>query len=137
MNMHSGSSTVAKIKGHWVEFRKLWKRLEEIACFAIPHGVALFIEWPRGCRYWRNSNVARFLAKYGFEFVDFDGCMYGFVALHGKGAGLPIKKPWRVAYLDSSLGDFLSIKCDRSRNHSSCSGQNASGTGCYTPITYC
>ena len=108
--MHRGSSTVTKIKGHWVEFRKLWKRLEEIACLAIPHGVAIFIEWPRGCRYWTNSNVARFLEKYGFKFADFDGCMYGLVASHGKDAGLPIKKPWRVAYLSSSLGVFFNRK---------------------------
>ena len=31
VNMHRGSATVNKIKGHWVEFRKLWRRLEEIA----------------------------------------------------------------------------------------------------------
>ena len=103
VNMHGGSSTVTKIKGHWVEFRKLWERLAEIACLAIPQGVAICTEWPRGFRYWTNSNFARFLEKYGFKFAGFDGCMYGFVASHGKDAGLPIKKPWRVAYLNSSF----------------------------------
>ena len=49
-------------------------------------------------------NVARFLDRYGFRFADFDGCMYGLVATHGKDAGLPIKKPWRVAFVNSSLG---------------------------------
>ena len=83
VNMHRRSSTVARIKGHWVEFRKLWKRLEDNICFAVPHGAAIFIQWPRGCKYWTNSNVARFLAKYGFKFIDF-GFMYGFVAPHGK-----------------------------------------------------
>ena len=134
VNMHRGSATLNKIKGYWAEFRKLRKRLEEIACVAIPHGVAIFIEWPRGCRYWTNSNVARFLDKYGFKFVDFDGCMYGLVASHGKGAGLTIKKPWRVAYLNSSLGEFLHLKCDGSHEHSPCSGRNTSDTERYTPM---
>ena len=55
------------------EFRKLWGRLEEIENFAIPLGVAISIEWPRGCRYWNNPNVVHFLEKYGFKFADFDG----------------------------------------------------------------
>ena len=134
VNMHRGSSIVNKIKGHWAEFRKLWERLEEIACLAILHGVAIFIEWPRGCRNWNNSNVVRFLGKYGFKSADFDGCMYGLVASHGKGAGLLIKKPWRVAYLNSSLGEFLHLKCDGSHEHSPCSGRNTSDTERYTPM---
>jgi len=80
--MLRGSTTVNKIKGHWSEFRKLWKRLEEIANFAIPLGVKIFIEWPRGCIYWKNLKVVRFLEKYGFKFADFDGCMYTVLSLH-------------------------------------------------------
>ena len=133
INMLRGSTTVNKIKGHWSEFRKLWKRLEEIANFAIPLGVKIFIEWPRGCIYWKNLKVVRFLEKYGFKFADFDGCMYGLVASHGKDAGLPIKKPWRVAYVNSSIGNFLHLKCDGSHEHSPCSGQNTSDTERYTP----
>ena len=140
VNMHRGSSTVNKVKGHWAEFKKLWKRLEEIACLAIPHGVAILIEWPRGCKYWTTSNVVRFLEKYGFKFADFDGCIctYGLVASHGKGAGLPIKKPLKVAYLNSSPGGFLHLKCDGSHEHSPCSGKNTSDntsdTERYTPV---
>ena len=60
INMHRGSSTVNKIQEHWTEFRKLWKRLEESANFAIPLGVVISIEWPRGCKYWNNPNVVHF-----------------------------------------------------------------------------
>ena len=134
VNMHRGSSTVNKIKEHWVDFRKLRKRLEEIMSFAIPLGVAISIEWPRGCRHWTNSNVVRFLEKYGFKIADFDGCMYGLVASHGKGAGLPIKKPWRAAYLNSSIGEFPHLKCGGSHGHSPCSGRNTSDTEQYTPM---
>ena len=52
-----------------------------------PKGVAMFIEWPPGCRYWANTRVARFLNKYGFAFAGFDGCMYGLVATKGEEAG--------------------------------------------------
>ena len=75
INLHRGSSTVAPILSHWAEFHRLWKRFEEIAEIVIPKGVAMFIEWPVGCRYWANTRVARFLNKYGFTFADFDGCM--------------------------------------------------------------
>ena len=134
MNMHRGNSTVNKIKGHWAEFRKLWGRLEEIACLAIPHGVVIICEWPRGCRNWTSSNVVRFLEKYGCKFADFGGCMYGLVASHGKDADLPTKKPWRVAYLNSSLGELFNLKCDGSHEHSPCPGQNTSDTERYTPL---
>ena len=59
--------------------------------------------------------------------------MYGLVASHGKCAGLPIKEPWRVAYGNSSLGEFLHLKCDGSHEHSPCSGRNTSDTERYTP----
>ena len=55
INMHRGSSAVALILGHWAEFNKLWKRFEAVATKVIPLGVAMFIEWPRGCRYWTHS----------------------------------------------------------------------------------
>ena len=98
----------------------------------------MFIEWPLGCRYWANTRVARFLNKYGFAFADFDGCMYGLVATRGKEAGTPINgtpvnKPWRVAYLNSSLGTRLNEKCDGSHIHTPSSGQNTSITEGYTP----
>ena len=87
LNMHRGSSTVTLILSHWAEFHRLWKIFEEIAKIVIPKGVAMFIEWPLGCRYWANTRVARFLNKYGFTFAYFDGCMYGLVATQGKEAG--------------------------------------------------
>ena len=133
INMTRGSSTVALILGHWAEFNRLWKRFEAVAKVIIPLGVAMFIEWPRGCRYWANSRVSRFLKKNGFLFADFDGCMYGLVATKGKEAGMPIEKPWRVAYLNSSLGNRLNMKCDGSHIHTPCAGQNTSLTEGYTP----
>ena len=128
INLHRSSSTVALTLSHWKEFHRLWKRFEEIAKIVTPKGVAMFVEWPRGCRYWANNRVARFLDKYGCIFADFDGCMYGLVATKGKEAGTPIKKPWRVAYVNSSLGTRLDKKCDGSHVHTPCAGQNTSIT---------
>ena len=69
----------------------------------------------------------------GFIFADFDGCMYGLVATKGKEAGTPIQKPWRVAYINSSLCTRLNKKCDGSHVHTPCAGQNTSITEGYTP----
>ena len=133
VNMHRGSETVKKIRGHWAEFRRLWKRYEEVAKEVIPLGVAMFIEWPRGCRYWTNCHVKRFIKKFEYTFIDFDGCMYGLVATKGKDAGKLINKPWRVAYLNSNIGEILNKRCDRSHEHAPCSGQNTKITEGYTP----
>lgn len=38
-----------------------------------------------------------------------------------------------LAYLNSSIGSFLNKKCDGLREHTQCSGQNASMAGGYTP----
>ena len=59
--------------------------------------------------------------------------MYGLVATKGKEAGMPINKPWRAVYLNSSLGNRPNKKCDGSHIHTPCSGQNTSITEGYTP----
>ena len=48
-------------------------------------------------------------------------------------AGMLIKKPWRVAYVNSTLGDRLNLKCDGTHVHTSCSGRNTSETERYAP----
>eukprot|EP00972_Heterocapsa_arctica_P022442 3301158-Heterocapsa_arctica.AAC.1 len=62
--------------------------------------------------------------------TEFDGCMYGLVAPK---AGLPINKPWKVAFNRSSIADYLNLKCDKYHYHAPCSCQNTKGTEDYTP----
>ena len=59
--------------------------------------------------------------------------MYELVATKGKEASAPTNKPWRVAYLNSSLGIRLNEKCDGSHIHTPCAGQNTPITEGYTP----
>eukprot|EP00972_Heterocapsa_arctica_P009488 1397996-Heterocapsa_arctica.AAC.1 len=59
--------------------------------------------------------------------------MYGLIAKHGPSKGLPINKPWNIAFNKSSVSAYLNKKCDRSHVHAPCSGQNTKGTGDYTP----
>ena len=76
----------------------------------------------------------RFLSKHGFVNADFDGCMYGLVAVGGSHDGYPINKPWRVACSpNSSLPKFLNLKCDRSHIHTHCAGSYTNKTQGYTP----
>eukprot|EP00972_Heterocapsa_arctica_P090611 13369601-Heterocapsa_arctica.AAC.1 len=108
--MTRGKATVKKIEAHWTLFRLLWAAFERICIPAIERGASIFIEWPRGCKYWKEGNVVAFLKKYNFKTTEFDGCMYGLVDKHGPKAGLPINKPWEVAFNRSSIADYLNLK---------------------------
>ena len=113
--------------------KRLWSAFEVVAEHALSVGARVFIEWPRACRYWKDSRVVAFLSKHGFVSAEFDGCMYGLVAEKGPMQGAPINKPWRVACSpNSSLPKFLNKKCDRSHEHTPCAGRNTLGTQGYT-----
>eukprot|EP00972_Heterocapsa_arctica_P078752 11612255-Heterocapsa_arctica.AAC.1 len=58
--MTRGPATVAKIKSHWVVFRKLWSVFETVAIPAIARGASIFVEWPRNCAYWKEPRVVAF-----------------------------------------------------------------------------
>eukprot|EP00972_Heterocapsa_arctica_P107846 15883466-Heterocapsa_arctica.AAC.1 len=73
--MTRGEATVKKIEAHWKLFKQLWSAFERISFPAIERGASIFIEWSRGCNYWKEAKV-------------------GLVAKYGPQAGLPIKKPW-------------------------------------------
>ena len=77
--------------------------------------------------------VFKWLAKHGFVYAEFDGCVYGLVAEKGPVAGMPIKKPWRVACSPgSSLPSYLNQRCDGSHEHTPCAGVNTVATQGYT-----
>ena len=119
---------------HWALFHNIWKSFLVVAEHALRVGARVFVEWPRGCSYWREPCVASFLVKHGFKFADFDGCMYDLRAVGGKGDGMPIKKPWRVACSpNSSLPSYLCKRCDGSHQHVHCAGAYTLKTQGYTP----
>ena len=133
LNIHLyGERAIKKIKGHYKLFRKLWTSFEEVAEHAIALGAAVFLEWPRYNRYWKEKRVQRFLSKHGFQDCMFDGCVYGLVAKHGVNQGMPIRKPWRVACVNSCLPGFLNKLCDGSHEHCPCEGSNTRPTQAYT-----
>ena len=134
INWHRGEDVRNKIREHWDLFHRIWKAFEEVAEHAIRMGARVFIEWPRGCAYWREPAVVRFLSKHRLQFADFDGCMYGLRATGGRHDGDFIKKPWRVACTpNSSLPSFLNKKCDGTHHHTPCQGSYTKKTQCYTP----
>ena len=134
INIKRGPETVAKIKLHWKLFKRLWAAFEVVATHALSVGARVLVEWPRRCAYWKNDRVVKFLSKHGFVFADFDGCMYGLVAVKGRDAGMPIQKPWRVACSPNScLPSLLNRRCDGSHDHTPCQGQNTLLTQGYTP----
>ena len=110
INWTLGDGTRIKIARHWKLFRELWSALVIIAESLIPKGVIILIEWPRGCAYWHDKAVQKFLVKWGFRFAEFDGCMYGLKSGEPKTYGDPIKKPWRIAFVNCNLDEHNSQK---------------------------
>ena len=56
-----GFEALKKIAGHYKLFRKLWAAFEEVAEHAIALGAAVFLEWPRYNRYWKEKRVVKLL----------------------------------------------------------------------------
>ena len=133
LNISKSPSLIGKMRRHWALFRKLWKSFEVTAAHAASVGAQIYIEWPRNCAYWKHPKVLRFMQAHGFVHADFDGCMYGLVATHGKHVGVRMLKPWRIACLNSRLPQFLNLRCSRDHPHTWCEGQNTITTQQYTP----
>ncbi|MFM7986365.1 MAG: hypothetical protein ACKPKO_44345, partial [Candidatus Fonsibacter sp.] len=66
-----------------------------------------------------------------FGYTDFDGCMYGFVSTKNS-CSLPLRKPWRVAYLNSTVHEYLHRTCG-SHPHVPCSELDAVFSQGHTP----
>jgi hypothetical protein len=66
-----------KIEQHWADFRLQWDN-SPIAAKAVMDidGVAT-IEWPEGCKYWKDLRVPNVLKKSKFASNAFHGCAYG------------------------------------------------------------
>ena len=125
------TSTVHKLIGHWDLHWRLWENFEVVARHCKRVGASCILEWPAGCAYWREDRVRAFLDELGFVSTWFDGCMYGLRARHDKRNRL-IKKPWRMACLNSCLPDLLNKRCDKQHEHYPCQGQDTVLTQSYT-----
>ena len=89
-------------------------------------------EWPRDCMYWDDKDLDICFTKYGFSLTTFDGCMYGLRAAFGKNKGMHIKKPWKIATINTCLPQLLNKTCDGSHSHTPCEGKNTMYTQGYT-----
>eukprot|EP00969_Alexandrium_andersonii_P167144 7387494-Alexandrium_andersonii.AAC.1 len=78
-------------------------------CHAV--GVAVFVEWPRHCACWHEPRIRGFLEEWGFEYADFDGCVYGLRPVDPSLRWARIRKPWRIACLSSSFPSRLNKTC--------------------------
>ena len=85
----------------------------------------VLMELPHSCSYWEAKEVIEMLTRFGMRTVVTDGCAFGLKARFGKNAGLPIKKPWRIAGNSPVfLGAFpRRCSCPRHTYHVPCVGQ--------------
>ncbi len=140
LNKDLGPDTVHKIESHQRLFRQLWRSFVKVAEHAISKGAQVYMELPRYCVYWTWRGVRSFLTRHGFHYAEFDGCMYSLTAGAsgagtaggGYGSGAFIKKPWRIACINSCLHTMLTAKCNRLHEHEHCRGKLAVGTQQYT-----
>ena len=73
---------------------------------------AVVLEWPKNCEYWNEPAVREFLERLNFSYTEFDGCMYGLVSRFTGVVTLPIRHPWRMAYINCDIGKYLNKVCD-------------------------
>ena len=80
--------------------------------------------WPRSCPFWHEHRVRHFLKAHRVLFTDIDGCMYG---MQPSGQSpyrhTFIRKPWRIACLNSSIPKHLNKQCDGDHQHHPCEGR--------------
>ena len=126
-----------RLQYHLRLFRKLWNNFVIVAEAVRDAGGKICIEWPKGCRYWKDRAVARFVGKFGLSRFDFDGCMSD---LHStvKPDAL-IQKPWSLVTDMQELSAFSGKQCSHDKNvvlHAKCEGKDTKQTEQYTfPIT--
>ncbi|MFM7981534.1 MAG: hypothetical protein ACKPKO_19670, partial [Candidatus Fonsibacter sp.] len=60
------------------------------------------------------------------------GSMYGLTSIRGH-YHYPVRKPWRIAYINSTISQYLNSRCDGSHVHVPCSGPDAVYSQGYTP----
>ena len=123
--------TVVKLIGHWDLHWRLWKGFERVVRHCANIGASVLLEWPRYRSYWSEPKVSSFLREMNFSYTDFDGCMYGLVSVKDSNK-CPVRKPWRIASINSTIGKHLNRLCDWSHSHVPCSGPDAVFSQGYT-----
>ena len=112
INMKNPSAR-EKVLKHVREFDQLWISLKSFLRM-LNCEVHIALEWPRKCRYWKLTKVAKLLNFYGMIAYHFDGCALGMVNQDND----PLKKPWTVATNHAGVGKALSkFQCTCNRRH--------------------
>ena len=106
--------------------------MEQIEADIHSCGARIAIEWPRSCSYWNLGYVRDFCQRNSLVTTVFDGCAYGLVAQHGRDAGVPIRKPWRVDTNLAEIRGVLNRTCSCTKPHAQCAGRETAATENYT-----
>jgi len=95
------------------------------------------LEWQRFCSYRQEAKVSQFLTSMSFKYTDFDGCTHGLLSRRAGSNGLPVRKPWRIAFISSTINKHRYQSCDGSHPHVPCNGLDAIYSQGYTPSICC
>ena len=127
INMKNPSAR-EKVLKHVREFDRLWISLKSFLRM-LSCEVHIALEWPRKCRYWKLTKVAKLLIQYEMIPYHFDGCALGMKNQDND----PLKKPWTVATNHPGIGKALSkFQCSCERRHAQGRGLALKKTEEYT-----
>ena len=84
---------LVRLTGHWDLHWRVWVGFMTFAEHCKKVKAAAILEWPRNCEYWDEPVVAKCLNRLGFEFAEFDGCMYGLTTRFTGVVTLPVRHP--------------------------------------------
>ena len=114
-------------------FTKLMTNIIVICREAKKYGARIVLEWPKGCSYWNDPTVIRFMMEHELVPTYVDGCAVGLKSVKN---GLPVLKPWTFATNDVHIWGALQDKrCpgkETHPKHQRCNGSDAKASESYT-----
>ena len=121
-----------KIREHIRVFHKIFQAFTLCAGKLVTKGGIVINEWPKGCSYWKNSQVTAAFADLGLRHQAIvHGCSLGLKSKMGK----PIFKPWRLmSNSEDVLVPFHAFVCPRNHDHAPCAGSETKATESYTDL---
>jgi hypothetical protein len=72
-----------------------------------------------------------------FKYTDFGGCTHGLLSRRAGSDGPPVRKPWRIAFISSTINKHRYQLCDGSHPQIPCNGLDATHSQGYTPSICC
>ena len=75
-------------------------------------GAMIFMEWPKLCTLWDDSEIMQSLKQYGLVRTKFHGCQFGLPSIRPGCRGQPLNKAWFGVTDDTHVASGLRMICN-------------------------